>query len=124
MDASFSPLTYIDPSIFIYFSQRPRRMRFHGDGLRNRSVGGEGVCVIKGEIHLPSEPRHVSEPRAPRPAAHPQPQRRLSQRLEEQQQPALLLQGVSQGHSSTLWFLFFHLFSVTLKWLNSVIDQL
>lgn len=68
-------------------------MCFHGDRLRNRSVGGNGVCVIQGEIHLPPEPGHVCEPRARGPSAHPEPQRLLSQRLEEQQQPALLLQG-------------------------------
>lgn len=68
-------------------------MCFHGDGLRNRPVGGEGVCVIEGEIHLPEEPGHIAEPCAPRPSAHPESERLLPQRLEEQQQPALLLQG-------------------------------
>lgn len=122
---SLPPLTYASPCI--YFSQRPRRLRFHGDGLRNRSVGGEGVCVIEGEIHLPPEPGHVSEPGAPGPSAHPEPQRLLSQRLEEQQQPALLLQGspqpcftVSHCHNSAgsvFWFQsHFHL------WINSVLE--
>lgn len=113
--ASFSPLTYISPCI--YFSQRPRRLCFHGDRLCNRSVGGEGVCIIEGKIHLPSEPGN--EPRAPGPSAHPEPQRLLSHWLEDQQQPALLLQGSSQqcfsvSHhqysagnvfSVTLWFI-------------------
>lgn len=89
--ASFSARTYNLPRI--YFSQHPWRLRLHGDGHRNRSVGGEGVCVIEGEIHLPQEPGRISEPRASRPSAHPESERLVSQRLEEQQQPALLLQG-------------------------------
>lgn len=88
---SFCPLTYVSPCI--YFSQRPRRLCLHSDRLHNRSVGGEGVRVDEGEIHLPPEPGHVPEPRAPRPSAHPEPEWLLPQRLEEQQQPALLLQG-------------------------------
>lgn len=112
--SSFRPLTYVSPSI--YFSQRPRRLRCHGDRLRNGFVGGEGVCVIEGQIHLPPEPGHISEPRTPGPSAHSEPQRLLPQRLEEQQRPALLLQGspktVSHHQhclhclfsSLTLWF--------------------
>lgn len=56
-------------------------------------MGGEGVRIDEGEIHLPPEPGHIPEPRAPGPSAHPEPERLLPQRLEEQQQPALLLQG-------------------------------
>lgn len=90
-------LTYA--RLVVYSSQHPRRrMRFHGDGLRHRSVGGERVCVIQGQIHLPAEPGHAGEPRASGPPAHPEPERLLSQRLEEQQQPALLLQGSLSQH--------------------------
>lgn len=77
----------------IYFSQSQWWLRLHGDRLCNRSVGGEGVCVIQGEIHLPAEPGHISEPRAPGASADPEPHRLLSQCLEEQRQPAPLLQG-------------------------------
>lgn len=107
---SLSLLTYVSP--YVYFSQCRPRLRFHGNGLRNRSVGGEGMCVIQGEIHLPTEPGHVSEPRAPRPSAHPESQWLVSQRLEEQQQPALLLQGAANftftlfmSPQSCLWFI-------------------
>lgn len=58
--------------------------------------------IIEGKIYLPPEPGHVFEPGAPRPSAHSEPQRLLSQRLEEQQQPALLLQGSSSTVSHCL----------------------
>lgn len=85
----------------VFSSQDSERLRCHGNRHRHRSVGGEGVCVCKGEIHLPSEPGHVSKPGAPSPSADPQPERLLPQRLEEQQQPALLLQGPSNGLTKT-----------------------
>lgn len=93
------PLTQVSPlpPLVCFSHSRQRwRLRLHGDGLRHRPVGGEGVRLIQSQVHLPAEAeRRRAKPRAAGAAAHPQPQRLLSQRLEEQQQPALLLQGPS-----------------------------
>lgn len=96
------PLTYVSPllpSLVRFSHSHRRRLRLHGDGLCHRPVGGEGVRLVQGQVHLPAEAeRRPSEPRAAGTAgaaAHPQPQWLLPQRMEEQQQPALLLQGPS-----------------------------
>lgn len=109
----FFPLTYILSCI--YFSQSPWRLCFHGYRLRNRFVGSKGVCIIEGKIHLQAEPGHLSEPRAPCPPADPEPQWLLSQRLEEQQQPALLLQGY-------LWEGFLNFEFIVSMFLNNPVD--
>lgn len=113
---SFRPLTDVSPCV--YFSPRPQRLCLHSDGLHNGSVGGEGVRVDQGEIHLPPEPGRIPEPRAAGPSAHPEPERLLPQRLEEQQQPALLLQGWGRRFTASVLRLLLRLFiSATLLFL-------